>query len=124
MYKVLVFLKRKPGMSAEEFKHYYENFHAKLGEQFLAKGHSTRYLRRYLTPVGHPVDGDAIEAEFDCLTEMWFKDEAQWHATAATFSKGEAASLVVEDEKRFMDRSRMRMFTVDECETPVDATMP
>jgi hypothetical protein len=120
MYKILVFLKRRPGLSMQEFVAYYESNHAKLGEQFM-RGNSTRYQRRYLYPIGHPVDGGTNESEYDAVTEMWFKDEDQWKATAGLISKPGAAEAVVEDEKRFMDRSRMRMFAVEEFESDVSA---
>jgi hypothetical protein len=118
MYKILVFLKRRPGLSMEEFVDYYESSHSKLGEKYM-RGNSTRYLRRYLYPIGHPVTGGVIEPEFDCVTEMWFKDEEQWHTTAASFSKPGEAEVVVEDEQRFLDRSRMRMYAVAERESDV-----
>ena len=34
VYKVLLFLKRRPGMSVEAFRDYYENVHSKIGEKY------------------------------------------------------------------------------------------
>jgi EthD domain len=42
VYKVLLFLKRRPGMSVEAFRDYYENTHSKLGEKY------SRRLLRYI----------------------------------------------------------------------------
>lgn len=118
MYKILTLLRRKPGTSVEQFRAYYEGRHARLGEHFL-KGRSTRYQRRYLTPVGHPTDGASAEGGYDCLTEMWFRDEAQWHEMIALLSAPGNGEQVIADEERFMDRAAMRMFTVEEHETDI-----
>ena len=46
MFKTVCLLKRRPGMSLEEFKDYYENYHSKIGEKVLPDG--VHYVRRYV----------------------------------------------------------------------------
>ena len=71
MFKQVVLLKRRPGMTTEEFKHYYENYHSKLHER-VGKGEpfmptAQRYVRRYITPERNPITGEVIDPGFDCL---------------------------------------------------------
>ena len=114
-FKILLFLKRRPGMSVKEFRDYYENFHAKLCEKYL-KGVS-RYIRRYIDPMPNPETGANEEFPFDVITELWFDDEKVFRATVDHMSTSVMPEDVVEDEKVLFDRTKMRMATVVESET-------
>ena len=85
MYKVLLFLKRRPGMSVEAFRDYYETTHRVLGERGMTAG--TRYMRRYLEPVADSA-GRAEELPFDVITELWYEDRAIAEAVAARVAEG------------------------------------
>jgi len=54
---VLAFLTRKKGTTKEQFMDYYENVHSKMGWKYLPPN-GTRYERRYITPVRHPMKTD------------------------------------------------------------------
>jgi hypothetical protein len=54
-YKILLFMKRRPGMSVEDFREYYETKHVPLAEKY-SSGIS-RYVRRYVDPQPHPETG-------------------------------------------------------------------
>jgi hypothetical protein len=112
-YKILLFMKRRSGMSFEAFKDYYENHHAPLCVTF-ASGMS-RYERRFLTPHPNPETGATEELAFDVITELGFEDEAVFHRTVSYLSTSIMPDAVVEDEKRLFDRSKTRMATVVEC---------
>ena len=58
-YKILLFMKRRPGMTFEAFQDYYENQHAPLCVKY-ASGIS-RYVRRFLTPHPNPETGASEE---------------------------------------------------------------
>jgi len=115
MFKAVFLLKRKPGTTMEEFRTYYETSHRKLGERVLPT--AERYFRRYLTPFSADNSPAADEQEFDVITEVWFKDKATFEAAIASLGKPGTSEEIVEDELRFMDRSKIRLFTVDECES-------
>ena len=51
VHKVFIFLKRRPGMSTEAFRDYYENHHRPLMEPYL-RG-LAGYVRNYLNPLPH-----------------------------------------------------------------------
>jgi hypothetical protein len=112
-YKILLFMKRRPGMSVEAFQDYYENHHAPLCVTY-ASG-MKRYERRFLTPHPNPETGATEELAFDVITELWFDDETTFRNTVSYLSTSKMPEAVVEDEKRLFDRSKTRMATVVEC---------
>ena len=114
-YKILLFMKRRPGMTLEAFQDYYENHHAPLCAKY-ARG-ITRYMRRYLTAHRNPETGATEELPYDVITELWFKDEAVFRGTVEYLSTSIMPDEVVEDEKRLFDRPKLRMATVVERES-------
>ncbi len=114
-FKILIFLKRRPGMSIEAFRDYYENTHAKLGEKYSTG--VQRYMRRFLDPLPDVATGIIEELPFDVVTELWFEDEAVFRATVTYLSTSIMPDEVVEDEKKLFDRSKSRIATVVECES-------
>ena len=74
MPKLILFVKRKPGLTHEQFRAHYESTHAPLARRVLPW--LDRYTRNFLTPFpGQP------EPPYDCVTEFWFKDEAALRAS-------------------------------------------
>jgi hypothetical protein len=115
VFKLLLFLKRKPGMSLEAFRDYYENVHAKLGEKFTAG--IVRYARRYVQPPAHPLTGVVDELEFDVITEIWFSDRAIMDDVIDKFMRDAMPDEVKQDELRMFDRSKHRCAVVTDFES-------
>ncbi len=115
VYKILLFMKRKPGMSVGAFRDYYENQHAPLCAQYAAG--MKRYLRRYLTPLPDAESGLLEELPYDVVTELWFDNEEIFNGTVKYLSTSKMPDEVVADEKKLFDRSTMRIATVIEHET-------
>jgi len=114
-WKILLFMKRKPGMSMDAFRDYYENRHVPLAMQ-----HSqgiARYVRRYIEPQRHAESGTCEELPYDVITELWFDDEATFRGTVDYIANNVMPDEIVTDEANLFDRSTMRMATVVECET-------
>ncbi len=114
-YKILMFMKRRPGMTFEAFQDYYENHHVPLCLKYTSG--VSRYLRRFLTPQPNPETGATQELQFDVITELWFEDEATFRGTVQYLATSIMPDEIVEDEKRLFDRPLMRMATVVECES-------
>jgi hypothetical protein len=114
-YKILLFMKRRPGMTLEAFQDYYENHHVPLCEKYTSG--VSRYMRRFLTPHPNPETGATEELQFDVITELWFEDEATFRGTVNYLATSIMPDEVVEDEKRLFDRAKTRMATVVECES-------
>ncbi len=109
MFKTLTFLKRKPGLSFEAFRDYYENHHSKLGEQLLTR--AKLYMRRYVTPLDQE---NGSEGQFDVITEVWFADREDYELQMAELSKPEIIALVAEDEGKLFDNRFRSLVCVDE----------
>lgn len=116
MFKIITLIKRREGMSREEFVNYYEEVHAKLAEKYLT-GKAVKYFRRYLTSLPHSAGDEIGEPEFDASMEMWFADIEQWRSTLAIISAPDVAKLIIEDEEKFVDRTKLYLFSVEECES-------
>lgn len=114
-YKILLFMKRKPGMSVEAFRDYYEGSHAPLAETY-SQG-VARYVRRYLDPQPHPETGAWDEPEYDVITEIWFADEATYKGTLAYITTNIMPDEIVADELNLFDRTAFRIATVVERES-------
>lgn len=114
-YRILLFMKRRPGMSVEDFRAYYEDHHAPLCLQGGAV--MSRYVRRYLEPQPHPETGVWEDPPFDVVTELWFDDEAVFRGTLAALTTTVMPAVIVRDEANLFDRSSFRIATVVECES-------
>jgi uncharacterized protein (TIGR02118 family) len=119
VFKILLPMKRKPGISVEAFREYYENHHAPLAAK--SSGMLSRYVRRYLEPHSHPETGAPGELPYDVITELWFDDEAVFRGTLAYLTTHVMPAEIVADEEQLFDRSSFRIMTVVECDTDLDA---
>ena len=117
-WKILLFMKRKPGMSVEAFRDYYENHHVPLALKYSTA--VSRYTRRYLEPRPNPDTGESGELPYDVITELWFDNEEVWRGTVQYLETTVMSDEIVSDEANLFDRSTMRMATVVEHETDMD----
>jgi uncharacterized protein (TIGR02118 family) len=110
MIKVVLLVRRKPGISREEFRRYYEGRHAPLAASQLRS--CVRYVRNFV------VEDLSGEPDFDCVTEFWYELDGPWRAARDHIASEASRQALAEDEARFMDRASMRVVVVAECETP------
>jgi uncharacterized protein (TIGR02118 family) len=106
MFKLMVFVAKRDGMTMEAFVDHYETRHVPLIARVAPA--PAAYRRIYLTrdaPLGRGVAG----VDFDAMTELWFADKAAYRDWMAAISVDEVA----QDEARFMDRARTRAFVVE-----------
>ncbi len=111
MYKIVGFLKKRPGMTTAEFREYYETYHRVIGEKVLA-GYAAQYMRRFLEPYGPTAEAD--EQPFDVIMEIWYPDRATYEASQAHLSTPEIAAEIAEDEEKLFDRPENRFYHVQE----------
>ena len=112
--KLVGFVKRKQGMSFEEFQQYYENNHAKL---VTLVPRVQRAFRRYLQPlVGQlPHMGKQHgEQDFDAITELWFKNREDLEFAFSRFAEPSIAKIFADDEENLFDRSSARTFVIED----------
>ncbi|MEM7097777.1 MAG: EthD domain-containing protein [Pseudomonadota bacterium] len=115
MIKVIGLLKRRAGMSVDEFRTYYESQHRLIGEKYLS-GHASRYIRRYLNPQDRGLS-DEESRPYDVILEIWYPDQTASEAASARLSLPEAIAEIVADEEQLFDRQANRFFTVEEVES-------
>lgn len=109
MVKSMVLLKRKPGLSVEEFRRHYETVHAPMAVELFPM--MKRYVRNYVT--GVPFATSTGEPEFDCITEECF-DDAEGFRAWRDIALGEAGRALRDDEKKFLDRTKIVYVVVEE----------
>lgn len=115
VYKVLLFMKRRPGMTREEFREYYEQHHVPLALKY-ASG-LKQYVRRYLEPKPRLETGDGEDLGYDVITELWFDDEKVFRGTVKYLGSAMMPEEVMQDEQLLFDRESMRVATAVEYVT-------
>ena len=110
MHRMLIFMKRKPGLTPAAFREHYEQRHIPVCMPYM-KG-ARRYRRHYLEPLA-----GAAELPFDVITELWFDDRATCEIVAATMARDGMPADVIADEERFLDRAKTHTAIDDIAET-------
>lgn len=118
MLKTIALLKRKEGLSREAFIGYYENHHAPL--MLKLQPAVCGYRRNFIEPEGAFIFPGAAAPDFDVITELWYTDRAAYDATMAELTKEETFARIAADEENFLDRSKTRMFVVEEHVSKLD----
>jgi uncharacterized protein (TIGR02118 family) len=101
--KVVTCLKRKAGMSVEEFQTYWRERHPAVVVRLPGV---RRYVQSHTRLAGYR-KGEPI---YDGIAEVWFDDSQAMHALRGT----DELAAVEADEPRFMDSSTKRVILTDE----------
>jgi hypothetical protein len=109
MIKTSYVLRRKPGMTLEEFQKYWLEQHGPLVQKLAPKIGMVRYIQVHAPPPGpprpDPVRGEMLEP-FDGIAEFWIDPSK---ATGTDDERREIARTLAEDEAKFIDFSRSTM---------------
>ena len=120
MYKVIWLLKRKPGITFEQFRDHYENSHARLGDKYF--GHLLSAYRRNYNVRPEDREGSASPVDqilaakgfdYDCITEWELADEAAFLEIIAALGDKEIGKVFYDDEEHFLDRASVRLVRCD-----------
>lgn len=120
MVKIACFFKRRPDITPEAFKKYYEENHSRLVRKYLNVPGVDRYVRRYLTPMRDPISGNSPDSGFDVIMEICFQDQDTFDMFYTKPLDPDVIREFVEDEERFLDRSQLFFHVVDEHDTEFD----
>jgi hypothetical protein len=115
MIKAIFFLKRKAGLSHEQFRTHYENSHARLGQKYF--GHLLiSYTRNYVGQVRRSRSHGLAEAEwdYDCITEWTLPSQEALEEVYRILADPDIGQVFHEDEDRFLDRDALYSVTCRE----------
>lgn len=106
MVKVIGMIKRKSGITMDEFSRYWYQNHAPLVLKIVPG------LKKYVQnhPLRLPGGG---EPKFDGALEMWFEDMEAWQKFREWYS-GDDGKALREDEQNFMDSTQMVVLIAEE----------
>jgi hypothetical protein len=109
MIKLVAFLKRKPGLSREDFYSHWFDVHGPL---IASTPELARHIVRYeQLPLEHGTDG------YDGVTIQWMTSAASFEAFVAEPTYLE---LIYPDEERFLDRDALVWMVSAEPRVPID----
>ena len=103
MIKTLTFLRRKPGISKEEFLRHWLEIHGPLAARVVPG------LRRYVQ--SHPVPG--FESDIDGIVELWWDNVESFNAYLA-WRQTDDSKVLREDEEKFVDTKKWVRFVAEE----------
>ncbi len=106
MVKVITLLKKKDGMTQEEFSRYWLEKHGPL----IAKVFPgvRRYVQNHLVRTSQGED-----TEISGVAENWYDDQESWQ-TAVDFYLSDAGKVIRDDEAQFIESSRMTVIFAEE----------
>lgn len=99
MIKLVYCIRKKAGLSDEEFFHYWESVHGPIGA-------CIPHLRKLVQSHRILIPGDSRAPDFDGMAELWFDDMES--LLAARKSAEWKAST--EDEANFVDQNKVAYF--------------
>lgn len=111
MVKLIELIKRKGGLTHEEFLRYWEEKHGPLVTKIVPG------LKRYIQ--NHPVKlPGGREPPIDGIAELWYDNLKDWRMSA-DWLLGEGGKVLLDDAKNFVDRSKLVVFVCEEREFEV-----
>jgi hypothetical protein len=125
--KIIFLLKKKPGMTSEQFKDHYENVHARLAHKYISHL-LVGYHRNYPTQAWRvPRAGteefatEPFTFDYDCITELRLRDEAALEEMWRIFSAPEVSKIINDDERNFLARKDVIRLECEELNTGTGA---
>jgi len=110
--KIVALIKRRPDLTPEEFRDYYEHRHAPLFRRVIPPDVDdaiVHYVQNHAVPLG---DG-TTEPPYDCVTEIGF-DDLDGMRIWSRWYLGDDGKVLRDDEEHFMDPRQRVVIVTDE----------
>ena len=107
MVKFVAMMKRKSGMTAEEFSQYWYEKHAPLVMEVLPG------IKRYVQNHAVKLPGRTGEPRVDGILELWFEDLESWQRFTDWYFSDDG-KVLRDDELKFIDMSTVISFVAEE----------
>nr|WP_245405841.1 EthD domain-containing protein [Sphingobium sp. Sx8-8] len=113
-------INRKPGMSVEDFRTYYETNHVPLVTRLLPffTAYERNYRDRAYSFVPAHLATRFIGPEFDVVTEVSFAGPPDYQRMLDALANPEIGDVIRADEENFLDRRTMALYMVETLNTP------
>jgi len=115
VFKLVFLLKRRPGMTVDEYRHYYETRHRVLGEKAMTS--ALRYIRRHVVPEGN-LSSEVRELPFDTVMEIWWESRDGF-ASPDNRTAEELWNEIYHDEEQLFATHANPVFSVREADSPM-----
>jgi uncharacterized protein (TIGR02118 family) len=116
--KLVFCLRRRPGLSREEFQRYWRETHAPLVRELGSALGVRRYVQVHTLPEGTSAAIAASRGleddEYDGVAELWWDSLEALAAATSTPEGRQAGAELLEDERRFIDLAHSPIFLADE----------
>lgn len=117
MIKLVYCIARRPEISREEFQRIWLHEHGPLVRRLAKTTGVVRYVQSHSmeSALNAALAGSrGMPEAYDGITEAWFESIADLEAALSTPEGMAAGAALLEDERRFIDFSRSRMFVTEE----------
>jgi len=119
MFKLVLTVRKRDGLTREAFIEHYERRHTILVRQMVPP--APLYRRNYIIDgaeiAGIPATGTA-EAGFDCITEVGFETRAEAEAHVAAYLNPKNHPIIAADEANFIHPDGLRFYIVEVRQSP------
>ncbi len=114
MVKVIAFLSRLPHVAHEQFKAHYEQQHVPMILELLPMLRC--YERNYPDPARTRLRQEGVDGVlgYDAITLFKFADLEAFGAYKTAMKTPAIQNKILEDESKFLDRSKTRVFFLEE----------
>jgi EthD domain len=127
MITFVLTMKRKAGLTKEQFREHYETSHVSLARKHV--GHLFEDYRRhyvisstFATGEGYTMQ-ETSDGDYDVVTNIYFKDDAAVAEFFRILNLPDVKAAFQADEEKFVDRSKMYMNICDGVRTWVAADL-
>ena len=116
MPKLIALICKKPAISEEDFKTYYEENHVPLIESIFPT--ITGYKRTYLLESNLlndalPLESDGFASQYNVITELSFDDEKGLNEFFERGTDEEVVEAIRDDEANFLDGEQTIMYRIE-----------